>query len=212
MADEFPITLELGKTIRTFFHSQFFRTPPYPTHSFAGQTIIVTGSNTGLGLEAAKHFYRLNASRVILAVRTIKKGESAKEDIVRSVTHRTDPSSIEVWALDLSNTESTLAFAEKAKGLERLDVLLENAGVNNRTWEMSEGVEQTIQVNVLNTFLLALSLLPKLRETKIKFADSTPHLTIVSSEVHHFTKFKEIEAKNIYERLNEKKGYNGQER
>ena len=42
---------------------------PLPTTSFAGQTIIVTGSNTDLGLEAAWYFVRLDATRVILAVR-----------------------------------------------------------------------------------------------------------------------------------------------
>lgn len=36
-----------------WLYSQFFVAPPYPTHDF---TIIVTGSNTGLGLEAAQHF------------------------------------------------------------------------------------------------------------------------------------------------------------
>jgi NAD(P)-dependent dehydrogenase (short-subunit alcohol dehydrogenase family) len=51
---------------------------PLPTTSFKGQTIIVTGSNTGLGLEAARHFVRLDAPRVIIAIRSIKKGEDAK--------------------------------------------------------------------------------------------------------------------------------------
>ncbi|KAF7626495.1 hypothetical protein AFLA_013886 [Aspergillus flavus NRRL3357] len=52
------------------------------------QTVIVTGSNTGLGLEAARHFYRLNCSRLILAVRTVTKGQTAKEEIIGSEAHR----------------------------------------------------------------------------------------------------------------------------
>ncbi|KAK5053198.1 hypothetical protein LTR84_002172 [Exophiala bonariae] len=203
MSDEFVISPPWGAILRQFFYSQFFGTPTYPTHSFAGQTVIVTGSNVGLGFEAARHVYRLNAAKLILAVRTVKKGEAAKEDIVRSVRHRSDgATAIEVWPLDLESTKSTLAFADKANALPRLDALIENAGIVNQQYKTSEGFEQVIQVNVINTFLLALSLLPKLRETKQKFADSVPHLEIVSSEVHHMTKLPALNAPDIYENLN----------
>jgi len=151
---------------------------------------------------------------LILAVRTVEKGESAKEDIVGSVKQRTDATAIEIWPLDLSSTESTLAFAERVKkDLPRLDILVENAGINVDKWVLLEGIEQTIQINVLNTFLLALSLLPKMTETKTKFVDSTPHLVILSSEAHRMTKFKEINAPDLYERLNEKRDdFDGQMR
>ncbi|KIW25375.1 uncharacterized protein PV07_08558 [Cladophialophora immunda] len=207
MAEEFNFKLDIGLALRTFLHSQFFGTPPYPTQSFSNQIIIVTGSNVGLGFEAARHFYRLDCAKLILAVRTISKGQTAKEDIVRSVTHRFDGAeAIEVWPLDLSSTESTLAFADRVKKeLPRVDAIVENAGINNQSWVVSEGFEQTIQVNVINTLLLCLSLLPKLRETKRKFPESSPHLEIVSSEAHHFTSFKEVNAPDIYATLNDEK-------
>lgn len=209
MSDEFVINPPWGSILRNFFYSQFFGTPTYPTQSFAGQTVIVSGSNVGLGFEAARHVYRLNAAKLILAVRTVKKGEAAKEDIVRSVRHRTDGAeAIEVWALDLESTASTLAFAERAKSLPRLDTVVENAGVVNAEYKVSEGFEQVIQVNVINTFVLALSLLPKLRETARKFPDSRPHLEIVSSEVHHMTKLPALNAPDIYAMLNEESSFN----
>jgi retinol dehydrogenase 12 len=210
---EFPIETKLGAGVRLFLYSQLFVSPQYPKRSFATQTVIVTGSNVGLGLEAARHFYRLNCARLILAVRTASKGQAAKEDIVQSVKHRTDPDAIEIWPLDQSSTESTLAFAERVKTeLPRVDVLVENAGINSKLWVMSEGYEQAVQVNVLNTFLLALSLLPKLNETKSNFPDSSPHLVIVSSEAHRLTKFPEINAKNLYEKLNDEKSFSQQAR
>jgi NAD(P)-dependent dehydrogenase (short-subunit alcohol dehydrogenase family) len=209
---EFPIKNHVPAGLRRFIYSQLFITPPYPTQSFSSQTIIVTGANTGLGLEAARHFYRLDCTRLILAVRSLAKGEAAKENIVASVRGRNDAGVIEVWKLDLSSTSSTLAFAEKAKGLERLDVLLENAGIANREWGTSEGVEMMVQVNVLNTFLLALELLPKLQDTGRKFEGSKPHLTIVSSEAHRLTSFKEVNAGDIYERLNDEGAFVGSER
>ncbi|KAJ9614017.1 hypothetical protein H2200_002153 [Cladophialophora chaetospira] len=211
MADDFDIKLNLGLTLRTWLHSQFFGTPPYPTQSFAGQTIIVTGSNVGLGFEAARHFYRLNCAKLILAVRTVSKGQKAKEDIVRSVKHRSDGAeAIEIWPLDLSSTKSTLAFAERVTSeLPRLDAIVENAGIVNPDWVVDEGFEQTVQVNVINTFLLALAILPKLTESKQKYPESSPHLEIVSSEAHRFEKFNELKSPDLYAALNNEKTFSG---
>ncbi|KIW16943.1 hypothetical protein PV08_04133 [Exophiala spinifera] len=169
--------------------TQRFVRLPYPTTSFSGQTVIVTGSNTGLGKEAARHFARLGAAKIILAVRNTDAGTAAKQDI-ESTTH-CDPSVIEVWHLDLASYESVRAFARRATAdLARVDVLMENAGVAKLTWDVVEGHERTITVNVLSTFLLAFLMLPKLRATAEKF-ETTPTLTVVSSEVHAMTKFPE---------------------
>jgi NAD(P)-dependent dehydrogenase (short-subunit alcohol dehydrogenase family) len=210
MAEEILIKPKVGPFFRTFLYSQLFRTPQFPTQSFADKTVIVTGANVGLGLEAARHFYRLNCAKLIIAVRTISKGQTAKEEILRTVKERTDPDAIEIWALDLSSTASTIAFSERInKELPRVDVLVENAGINNKTLVVSENVEQTMQVNVINTFLLALLLLPKLTETA-KVAKFAPHLTIVTSEAHHLAKFPQINTPDIYESLNDEKSFNGQ--
>ena len=40
-----------------FFYGQLAQTPPVPTTSFAGRTVIITGGNSGLGFEAAKQMY-----------------------------------------------------------------------------------------------------------------------------------------------------------
>lgn len=210
---EFPIQLNLGAALGTFFKSQLFVTPTYPVTSFDGQIVIVTGANTGLGLEAARHFYRLDAAKVILAVRTVSKGEAAKEDILSSVKTRNDAGAIEVWSLDQASTTLTLEFSERVQTeLPRVDAVVLNAGINTKQFRLVEGYEQVTQVNVLNTFLLAVSLLPKLVDTKTRFADSTPHLTIVSSEAHHLTKFEEINAANLYEKLNDEQSYAQQPR
>ncbi|PYI31870.1 NAD(P)-binding protein [Aspergillus indologenus CBS 114.80] len=212
---EFVISPNIGAGLRTFVYSQLFVTPPYPRDSFAEQTIIVTGSNTGLGLEAARHFYRLDCARLILAVRNTAKGEAAKEDILRSnIPHRSDAGAIEVWPLDLSSTASTIAFAERVKKLDRVDVLIENAGINSGEWTLCEGHEQAVQVNVLNTFLLALTLLPKLRATRrLTTADAVPpHLVIVSSEAHRLATFPEIHAPSLYEELKVRERFSRQAR
>lgn len=83
------------------FYSQLFVRPAIPTKSFAGQTVIITGSNVGLGKEAARHIVALGASKLILAVRNIKAGEEAKKDIEN--TTQCGKSVIEVWQLDLAS-------------------------------------------------------------------------------------------------------------
>lgn len=180
----------------TFWYSHIFVTLPKPTKRFTGQTIIVTGSNTGLGLEAARNLVQLDAAKVILAVRNIEKGNAAKSSI-EATTGRQDV--VEVWELDLSRYGSVKAFAERAnKTLERLDVVVENAGVLTQNWAMAEDNEITITVNVVSTFLLALLLLPKLRETSAIFGKDVV-LTFTGSFVHWITPFPERKADRIFE-------------
>ena len=108
-----------------------------------------------------------------------------------------------MWQLDLSSYESVKQFAKKAESLKRLDAVVENAGVIPVKFKTVEQDETTLTVNVVSTFLLGLLMLPKLRETASKF-NTTPHLTIVSSEVHFFTSFPEKSSPNIFDKLNDK--------
>ncbi|ETS87251.1 hypothetical protein PFICI_01079 [Pestalotiopsis fici W106-1] len=186
-----------------FILAQLFTNAPKPTTSFAGQTIIITGSNTGLGYEGAKHVLTLGCAKLIIAVRSVEKGETAKRSLVQA-TH-VDPSIIEVWPMDLASYESVQAFAERAdRELERLDVLLENAGVASVEWNTVRDNERMVTVNVVSTFLLAFLLLPKLRATAARYNVKT-HLTIVTSDTHFLIDFKEAEAsEGIFNRLNNK--------
>ena len=110
-------------------YSQLLVKIPEQTSDFTNQTVIVTGSNTGLGLEAARLLLRLNASKVILAVRTISKGEAAAKSIISSCN--VPGSRVEVWQLDMSNKDSIIALAKRAAALDRLDAAILNAGVFN---------------------------------------------------------------------------------
>src|SRR5271156_6863642 len=182
-----------------FLRSQLFVTPVYPTASCAGQTIIVTGSNVGLGKEAARHFVRLGASKVILAVRNSKAGEEAKKDIETSTKCGTDV--LEVWTLDLLSYESCKSFADRASKLPRLDVLLENAGVAGYKWSLEGDHERMVKVNVISTFYLAMLMLPKLKSSAKEFGIK-PRLVLVSSEGHARTKLPEWEKPNAFDALN----------
>jgi NAD(P)-dependent dehydrogenase (short-subunit alcohol dehydrogenase family) len=157
--------------------------PPYnSTASFAGKTVIVTGSSSGLGYEAALKFARNGASKLILAVRTSAKGQKAKEAIEREAGPSNE-TSIEVWELEMSDYESIKSFAKRVEGLEKVDVVVLNAGVIVKEYRKEKyGWESTLQINTLSTSLLALLLLPKLRSSKS--AEWTPVLEIVSSGLY----------------------------
>lgn len=189
-----------------FFYSQFFVKPKYPTQSFSGQTVIVTGSNTGLGLEAARHATRLGADKVILAVRNTAAGKKAKENIEASTGRQ---NICEVWELDLASYASVQAFAKRAiSELPRIDVLLENAGVAALNYKLAERHESTITVNVISTFLLGLLLLPKLKESSQKTSSPSPRWVIVTSEVHAHTKLPEWKTPNTFKTLDDEKNFN----
>jgi retinol dehydrogenase 12 len=186
----------------TFLYNQIILQLPYPKTSLTGKTFIVTGANVGLGKEAARHLVRLDAAKVILAVRSTSKGDEVKNDIESSTGKK---GVVEVWPLDLSSYESVQAFARKAQQLDRIDALVENAGVATHKYSLAEDNESTITVNVVSTFLLALLLLPKLRETAQKY-NVLPRLVILTSGTHTWTNFPEKSAPEgqIFNTLNNK--------
>jgi NAD(P)-dependent dehydrogenase (short-subunit alcohol dehydrogenase family) len=156
-----------------------------PSLSFAGQTVIVTGGNSGLGLAAAIHYVRLNAATVIITTRTAARGEAAKAEI-EELTGRKDV--VQVHVLDMSTFAGVKAFVDNlispSSGLARIDTVLLNAGCIEFTHTPSpDGWEADLQVNTLSTTLLALLLLPWMRRLAPK-SPTPQHLTIVGSGQH----------------------------
>jgi retinol dehydrogenase 12 len=78
---------------------------------------------------------------------------------------------------------SVKAFCERVGELKRVDAVVENAGVATPHFELCEGMEKTVAVNVVGTILMALLLLPKLRESALN-SNTIPRLTIVASDAH----------------------------
>ena len=122
-----------------------WKTLPETVVDLTGRTIIVTGSNVGVGFEAAKRFYEMNTARLILAVRNLSKGEDAKQSILQQIKKEAPPGSVrqetqvDVWTLDLSSFESVKSFAKKCdEELERIDVLLANAAVQSPEWTVTK--------------------------------------------------------------------------
>lgn len=184
-----------------FLYSQLCVTPEVPAQSFTGQTVIVTGSNIGLGLEASRHITQLGASRVILAVRNVAAGKEAQQSIEQSTGRN---NICEVWELDLASYASVKEFAQRASSqLPRIDVVIANAALAATQFTLAEGHERSVTVNVISTMLLAFLLLPKLQETASAFPDSQPCLSFVVSEVHAWTDLPERQNSNIFTALDD---------
>lgn len=184
--------------------------PVDPKASFSGMNIIVTGANTGLGFEAAIKFTALGASRVILGVRNLEKGEMAKK-IIEQRTERKGV--VEAWKLDMDSYDSIREFAKLVSAeLDHLDIVVLNAGVYMFHYQQSSyGWEETLQVNVLSTALLGLLLLPILKETaKTTKGGHRPVLEIVSSGLHRQVTIREdlLNAGNILQSYNTADAFN----
>lgn len=126
----------------------------------AGRTAVVTGANSGLGLETARELARHGAA-VVLACRDITKGERALQDIQRSAP----AAELELAALDLGSLAAVKGFAEglceRATGV---DLLINNAGVMASPHRLtSDGFELQMGTNVLGHFALTGRLLGQMQ-------------------------------------------------
>lgn len=91
----------------------------------SGRVVVVTGSNTGLGLDTARVLAERGA-QVVLAVRNVDKGEAACEKIRQSVPD----AEVSTQLLDLGSLESVrTASAELRAAHPRVDLLINNAAV-----------------------------------------------------------------------------------
>jgi NAD(P)-dependent dehydrogenase (short-subunit alcohol dehydrogenase family) len=129
--------------------------------SLAGRTVIVTGANSGIGLEAARVFARKGA-HVVFAVRDKGRGRDAAATVAGST---------EVRHLDLADLRSVHAFAEGWTG--GIHTLVNNAGVMvpplGRT---ADGFEMQFGVNHLGHFALTNLLLPHISGRVVTVASS----------------------------------------
>lgn len=144
--------------------SYFQKTLGDPKASFAGRNVLVTGANSGLGLEAAVKFAKLEAAQLVLAVRDVNKGYQAREHIQQ---HAQVDTLVHVLPLDMSSYDSVRGFmTQLSRTLNSLDVAVLNAGVFSTEFKRTpHGSEETIQVNFISTALLALLLIPHLERS-----------------------------------------------
>ncbi|KAL4864892.1 hypothetical protein BDV12DRAFT_200707 [Aspergillus spectabilis] len=184
--------IEKRATKGAFIRRQLFGEPPLVSPrelSLSGKTAIVTGSNTGIGFECCKQLLDLGLSTLIIAVRSESKGEEAKKQLL--VLKRNTKCQIEVRKLDLSSYDSITSFVEFTKTLDRLDIAINNAGLNKKNFNLDPktGHEESIQVNYLGNALFVLLLIPVLQAKNLP--GQPGRISFVNSDTPSWAKFKE---------------------
>jgi NAD(P)-dependent dehydrogenase (short-subunit alcohol dehydrogenase family) len=156
-----------------------------PAHRWTTQDIpdltgllaIVTGANSGLGLETARELARAGAG-VVMACRNPVKAQEALTDVRRTAR---DPEAVVTTALDLADLSSVHAFASDITSA--VDLLVNNAGIMAIPRSVSaDGHEMQLATNHLGHFALTGLLLPRLQKAP------KPRVVTVSSQMHRVGK------------------------
>jgi NAD(P)-dependent dehydrogenase (short-subunit alcohol dehydrogenase family) len=138
-----------------------------------GKVCVVTGATSGIGKAAAAALAGLGAT-VVLVGRDRGRTEAAAAEIGSASA---SPPRAEV--ADLASLEQVRGLAERMAGLERIDVLINNAGlVLGERRITPDGFEHVFALNHLAPFLLTNLLLPKLA------ASAPARVVTVTSDAH----------------------------
>jgi NAD(P)-dependent dehydrogenase (short-subunit alcohol dehydrogenase family) len=129
----------------------------------SGRNAVVTGANSGLGLETARELARHGAS-VVLACRDTAKGERA----LREIQAAAPDARLQVSELDLGDLASIESFAGRVRsehGEGGIDLLINNAGVMAPPRrQTSDGFELQLGTNHLGHFALTARLIEEMRD------------------------------------------------
>ncbi|KAK2591972.1 hypothetical protein QQS21_010344 [Conoideocrella luteorostrata] len=170
-----------------------------------GKTYVITGGNSGLGLETARHLVEYKALCVVLAVRNLTAGNNAKKDIETSTGRE---GVVQIRHLDMATYASVQSFVKNiSEELERIDGLVCNAGVMIDSWSTSEGMETSMFINVVNTLFLGALMMPKLSDCGRKLGIK-PSLVFIVSVLGYTVKGeidKSRKGEVIFDGLNDQK-------
>lgn len=147
-----------------------------------GKLAVVTGANSGTGKEATKRLAAAGA-RVVMAVRTVAKGEAARAEILAEVPG----AQLEVRRVDLADLASVREFADGLIADEpHLDLLVNNAGVMHppKRFGTADGFELQFGSNFLGPFALTVRLLP------LVLAAPAPRIVTMSSGAANYGRIR----------------------
>jgi NAD(P)-dependent dehydrogenase (short-subunit alcohol dehydrogenase family) len=162
-----------------------------------GKTILFTGGTSGLGKEAVLQL-AANGANIIAFVRDNEKGQKLVDEF--KTQYPNSHGKIELLECDLASLKSVkLACYKVAERYRKLDVIVNNAGTWNFEFnETIDGIENTLQVNLLAPFLivnLLFELLKSAADPKVITTASALHQgTIQFSDIEFRKKFNGFKA------------------
>ncbi|MFM7639964.1 MAG: oxidoreductase [Cyanobium sp.] len=166
----------------------------------AGRVALVTGANSGLGLETARALAAKGAT-VVMGCRSSRKAEEARAQLLADLTHQpqqTAHGALDLLSLDLADLASVrTAAALISERYGRLDLLINNAGVMGPPRTLTrDGFELQFGTNHLGHFALTLHLLPLLRRQE------GARVVFVTSGAQYFGRiaFDDLQGERSYDR------------
>lgn len=132
------------------------------TKQLSGKTVLITGANSGIGLETSVELARMGAE-VVMVARDAGRGAAALAD----VKDRGQSEKVSLLLCDFSSQKSIRAFVAEFRAKHpRLHILVNNAGsVNDSRILTEDGLEQTFAVNHLGYFLVTHLLIDVLEQS-----------------------------------------------
>ncbi len=171
MKKELPEQLQFMANKRAVQHST--------TASMAGKVCVVTGSTSGVGLEAVRRL-AAGGAHIVMVCRDKAKADKVREEIVAKNQVRVD-----IVIADFSDLEQVRAAAAALlRDYPRIDVLINSAGIHSTTRTLTKaGFESVFCVNHLASFLFTDLLLNRLK------ASAPARIIQINSEGHRFSDF-----------------------
>ena len=118
--------------------------------------IVITGGNSGLGLEITKLFLEDNYNVVIIG---------KNEDSLKSVKNELNSDNLKTIQCDLRNNEE---IEKNLESIKDIDILINNAGIikySSLEEHNSQSIIDIINTNLLGTILVTKKLLPQLKKS-----------------------------------------------
>ncbi len=158
----------------------------------SGRIALITGANSGLGLETARALASRGAT-VVLACRSRRRGEEARAELLPAAA-----AGLEVLELDLADLASVRAGAHWVRdNYGRLDLLVNNAGVMAPPRRLTrDGFELQFGTNHLGHVALTAALLPLME------GRNDARVVTVTSGAQYFGRiaFDDLQSEQRYDR------------
>jgi NAD(P)-dependent dehydrogenase (short-subunit alcohol dehydrogenase family) len=167
------------------------------------KTVIITGSNSGIGKAAAIRFAE-EGCKVIMACRNLEKSKKVQQEIIKA----TNNPNVDLLQLDISSFESIHQFHSCVKDTyPKLDILIHNAAYlnhGNKNYQLSkDGIERSFATNVVGPYLLTNLLTDQLAKS-----DDARILHACTTNIRHFFEPKRrIEFDNLQGEFKDNRPY-----
>jgi NAD(P)-dependent dehydrogenase (short-subunit alcohol dehydrogenase family) len=188
LGEMFAFYKSLAKSLCSLAFARLYKPQRIPTRDLTGQTAIVTGANSGIGLSIAVALARQGAA-VYLACRNADRGAAAIDHVVAQCNGKSK-ARVSCRILDVGDLSSVRTFCQqwKQEGTQ-IDMLVHNAGIaappTGSSTKTNEGLEIMYTTNFLGGYLMTHLLESSLSQTaRVVLTSSTGSYSAAAHFLH----------------------------